>query len=97
MCWKHGEQEKELKEFEEREPGARIQESGGAGSGARLVGRKLGAPLMLLPLDMNRAGFEPRRGIYDGLNVCPKRKAFIVRTFDGTHHAGRLKTGADEQ
>jgi len=39
MCWKRGEgRKKEYKEYKEREPGARIQESGGAGD-ARFVTR----------------------------------------------------------
>jgi hypothetical protein len=42
---------------------------------AKRHGEKLGAPLMLLPFDVNRAGFEPRRNVYDGLNVCMNRKA----------------------
>jgi hypothetical protein len=34
FCGKEGEEFEEFEEFKEREPGARIQESGGAGSGA---------------------------------------------------------------
>jgi hypothetical protein len=52
---------------------------------------------MLLHFDMNRASFEPRRSVYQGLNVCTNQKVVIVRILDRTYRTERLKTGAEDR